>query len=118
MIALFTVRSLCGDPYARCFPRDRNAVTPVTFSLCVSDRDHVLGECHPKKKLRAVDARGYRLLPQPEALFDPGDVFVGERGTPLRIGASTEIMFKLTLRFIAGGTWNSRSPTPDRYRVK
>jgi hypothetical protein len=34
----------------------------------------------PKKIPRAVDARGYKLLPQPEALFDLDGVFSGGAG--------------------------------------
>jgi hypothetical protein len=75
----------------------------------------VLGEWRHKKKPLAVDARGCRLLPQPEALFDPDDVFLGYWGTPLGSGPLEEVTFEPTLRFIAGERGTFASPIQHHY---
>jgi hypothetical protein len=56
--------------------------------VLASKSSNSIGLIRGKKKPRASTARGYRLLPQPEALFDLDDVFSGGAGHTVRIGAS------------------------------
>jgi hypothetical protein len=69
----------------------------------------------PQEEPRAIDARGYRLLPQPEALFDLDGVFGGEGGGhTVRIGASTRDNARADVAFHRMRMWNPRiaHPTP------
>jgi hypothetical protein len=80
--------------------------------VLASKSSNAIGLTRDKKKPRAVDARGYRLLPQPEALFDLDGVFGGGAGHTVRIGASTRDNVQADAAFHCGVALPKKKKAP------
>jgi hypothetical protein len=65
-----------------------------------------------KKKPRAVDARGYKLLLVLRLFSILTVCLVGERGTPFGSEPLEEVTFKPTLRFTRANTESGRNHNP------